>query len=103
MPDPRKYDERYPNRPKHEHFVILSESAQAHDAMSEQLDINPFEVAGVDEKSFTYFVRNRMGRVSEHPSGITIPPSPAIVALYLDAFAIGKAFAERLRENEEGK
>jgi len=107
MPDPRKPDPRFPNRPTHEDFAILAEIAQAHDAMAEQLGLHPFrDVLQVDEESFIYFAENRLGIFRQvTPGGAALPGSAAgragMVALFMDAFALGKAYAERKAEEGE--
>ena len=101
MPDPSKPDPRFPDRPTHPDFIRLSHVVQTHDAMAEGLDVGTFQILGVDEASFLYFVRNRFGILYQQgiaPTGTDRAhlrdAHPFLVALYLDAFALGKAFAE---------
>lgn len=96
MPDPRERDPRYPDRPSHPDFVRLSTAVQNHDAMAEQMGVSPFAILGVDEESFTYFLTNRMGIVSERMHRDFT--NPRFAALYMDAFALGKRYAELERE-----
>ena len=99
MPDPRARDPRFPDRPTHPDFIRLSEAVQTHDAMAEQLDVSPFAVMGVDEESFLYFLKNRLGMVSQRMHRDFTGPRNQ--ALYLDAFALGKRYAEMVAEGDD--
>lgn len=100
MPDPRVRDPHYPDRPTHPDYVRLSEVAQAHDALAEQLNVPVPEILGIDEESFFYFLKHRLGIASQ--SLHRDFNGPKFAALYLDAFALGKAYAENLaREQRE--
>lgn len=93
--DPRKKDPRFPDRPTHPDFIRLSEIVQKHDIDTERLGHSPFEVLGVDEASFLYFLDNRLGVFSQRTHRTFEGRNKAMIsALYMDAFALGKAFAE---------
>lgn len=99
MPDPRARDPRFPDRPTHPDFVRLSEVVQTHDAMTEQLRVNPFAVVGVDQASLMYVISNRLKIASERlHRDLT---GSRFQALYLDAFALGKAYAESGTDDTE--
>ena len=106
MPDPTARDPRFPDRPTHPDFARLSYAVQTHDAMAEQLDVNPFAVVGVDPESMMYLIRNRFAMFNQlggAPTGTDRAhlreAHPFLVALYLDAFALGKAYAESAGED----
>jgi len=92
--NPRARDPRFPDRPTHPDFVRLSETVQTHDAMTEELGLTPIQVVGVDEESLMYFMRNRMAIASQRMHRDLT--HPRFMALYLDAFALGKAYAESM-------
>ena len=93
MPDPRERDPRFPDRPTHRDFIMLSEIVQAHDDRAEVRGENPFAIAGVDEESLMYFMRNRMA-IFQQRLGLLPIPLPSLMALYLDAFALGQRFTQ---------
>lgn len=90
--DPTQPDPQFPDRPTHQDFIDLSNVVQGHDARS--ATAGPFEIAGVDSDSFIYMVEQRLGIYSQLSPGRINPKDPILLALYLDAFALGKAFAE---------
>lgn len=94
--DPSKPDPRFPDRPTHPDFVRLSEIIQEHDHAVDHTGAGPFEVLKIDEKSFLYFLRNRL---QVFAVGVGLDPqaadNPVFMALYLDAFALGKRYAEK--------
>lgn len=108
MPDPRARDPRFPDRPTHEDFIRLSEAVQTHDAMAEQLGVGTFDIIGVDEESLTYVIKNRFGIILQTgiaPTGTDRAhlrdAHPFLMVLYLDAFALGKRFAEQQQEGDK--
>lgn len=106
MPNPRTPDPNFPDRPTHEDFYRLAEIAQAHDAMAEQLGLHPFrDILQVDEQSFVYFAQNRLGIFSQVAHEVGMPGTPAgraaMISLFMDGFALGKAYAEGLTEKPE--
>ena len=98
MPDPRARDPRFPDRPTHRDFIRLSEIVQAHDDRAEIRGENPFAIAGVDEESIRYFIENRLG-VMQQALDIRLPMKTALMALYLDAFALGQRFTQERVED----
>lgn len=93
MPDPRERDPRFPDRPTHRDFIRLSDIVQAHDDRAEIRGENPFAIAGVDEESIKYFMQNRMA-IFQQRIGLLPIPLPSLMALYLDAFALGQRFTQ---------
>lgn len=85
MNDPLR-DDRYPDRPQSDDFWRMSECALSVDADAASKEIP--EIVGADVDALVYVARNRMGRVG-------LPVSAQTLALYVDAFTIGKRFAER--------
>lgn len=83
---------QFPDRPFHPDFWLLSEIARTHDSAAEGGQ-NPVEIAGADEGSLLYLARNRIGMLLQHTGGRLDETS--LLAVYLDGFATGKAFAER--------
>ena len=101
MPDPRARDPRFPDRPTHPDFIRLSEAVQTHDAMAEQLDVNPFAITGVDEKSLSYFLENRIGVMMQRLGTRILLAKAMVGAIWLDGFALGKRYAEQVAERPE--
>lgn len=97
MPDPRERDPNFPDRPTHRDFVRLSEIVQAYDDRAEIRGESPFAIAGVDEESLIYFMKNRLGVASQRMHRDLT--QPRFMALYLDAFALGKRFNEERVED----
>lgn len=95
--DPKKRDPRFPDRPTHPDFARLSEVVQDHDIRAERLGVKPTAILGVDEDSFMYFLENRLGIFAQR-TGIPVFDNPSMKAvlgaLYMDAFALGKDYAQ---------
>lgn len=104
--DPRERDPRFPDRPTHEDYITLSELVQATDREAE-VEHRPIpEIVGVDMPSILYFIENRLGTLSNRlmqeagPAdrgrliSLNLPKNPMFMSIYLDAFTLGKRFAE---------
>ena len=96
MSDPLR-DPRYPNRPQHPDYWRMSEIVMQHDAQSVEDGKSVPEIAQVDEASLLYMASNRIG-FTLNATGLGAQArgmEPVLLAIYLDAFALGKKFAER--------
>jgi hypothetical protein len=93
--DPRKRDPRFPDRPTHEDFVVLSEQVQRIDHEAEVDHVPLPEIVGVDMESLLYLLRQRMGLMIQRTGRSNIDPmDPMLMAIYMDAFTLGKRYAE---------
>lgn len=93
MPDPRERDPRFPDRPTHPDFIKLSEVVQEYDDRAENKGEDPFALTGVDEESLLYLIRNRFGIFGQRTDRERWfeEHEMFLMALYLDAFALGAA------------
>ena len=97
MPDPRKRDPRFPDRPTHQDFIDLSEAIQELDGRADE-GVESFEdIMGVDPASLRYIMDARVGMALDN-SGVTPVLAPLLKSVYMDAFTLGKRFAERRAE-----
>lgn len=92
--DPRKQDPRFPERPTHPDFMVLSTVVQQNDIQAERLGGNPLEMVEVDQKSMLYFLRNRIGIFGQRLGFDISDPrvQTALMSLYIDAFALGRGY-----------
>lgn len=92
-------DEDFPDRPQHPDFAVLSETVLQHDGKAEDLDFRMLDYIAtvVDPDSLRYFIEHRVGRFIETGAPMIglIGGQPAAEALWLDAFLMGVAYAER--------
>jgi hypothetical protein len=97
MHDPREIDPRFPDRPQHEDWYLLSEVIQENDAKAEQASADVFGIAGVDQASAIYAIKQRYLRMT------AVDRDPAVVGmgLWLDGFAAGVAFNQRRSSGTE--
>lgn len=95
--DPRNPDPLFPDRPTHEDFIVLSEAAQSMDYRAEELGEPVDSIVGVDMESLDYFIENRLAILSDRV--LVDFSDPLLMALYLDAFTLGKHYAERKRND----
>lgn len=98
--DPRGRDPRFPDRPRHQDFIDLSDVAQGNDMRAEAGTPIP-EIVGLDTNSLMYFIRERFGVLSQ-ATGVKLDPNNLLLmSLYLDALAIGKHLAEHRARKKE--
>lgn len=77
-------------------YARLSNALQSMDADAESKPLA--EIIGVDEASLLYAITHRLGILAQLPTRPR-PTVDAFTALYIDAFTLGKRFAEaRARE-----
>lgn len=102
--DPRRPDPRFPDRPTHPDFFIMSDVTQDHDFQSERLGRSPMGIIGVDEESFHYFLQSRLAITAQRTGlDLTNPALKALLgAIYMDAFATGKAFQKEKEKRANG-
>lgn len=93
MNDPL-HDPRFPDRPDTPDFWRLSETVLEQDGRSVEGGEDPFTIADVDQKSITYMARHRVAMAF---GGAPIPTNvlTTIIALYVDAFTVGRGFEKR--------
>lgn len=90
--DPNEPDPRFPDRPTHPDFALLSNVLQGMD-MRAGGGATWAEITGVDIDSLVYAINNRLGTMG-------IPRDPNVVALYIDAFTAGKLYTEAKQREE---
>lgn len=105
MVDPRERDPRFPNRPQHEDFYLLSEVVQDIDNRA-VTEVDPFEMIGIDENSITYLADERCAMAIEKMMREGGPGAPGNIAIllkmiYIDAFALGKLYTEKKQSREK--
>lgn len=104
MADPRQRDPRFPDRPQHEDFYLLSEVVQENDRLAEQASADVFKIAGVDQASAIYMIQGRLDRFLDsrgaHRTQAVLVPS---MGMWLDGFAAGVAFNQRRTGELESK
>lgn len=88
--DPTQPDPRFPGRPTHPDFVRLSNAVQAMDAAAEA-HVKLADLIGCDLDALTYVIQNRLNILNQ--LGL-IPPSPYNIGIYIDAFTLGRLYAE---------
>lgn len=90
-------DPRFPDRPTHPDFWRLSEIVTQNDGDATEGGKSTFEILGIDEESFMYFLEQRLGTVTQaaHVADLGPRMHRFVQAVYIDAFAAGKKFAER--------
>lgn len=98
MNDPLN-DPRFPDRPQHPDFWRLSEVIVRIDGAATEGGESVEDLMGVDLESFMYFAQHRVRRardLARHPSRPFGAESLEVLlmTLYMDAFALGKGFAE---------
>jgi hypothetical protein len=91
-------DPRFPNRPDHPHFRLLSDLAQASDAESDnEANDNPIEAALAREKihdaSVSYMARNRGAMAAKSLPEPLVSRAQLAGTAWLDGFLIGYQFA----------
>lgn len=102
MTNPREHDPRFPDRPQHEDFYLLSEIVQEHDQQAEVTSADVFKIAGVDQESAIYTITQRLGLFTEK-RGIRLNREAALagMGMWLDGFAAGVAFNQRRNSDTE--
>ncbi len=100
--DPRKKDPRFPDRPQHEDYYLLSEVIQDNDEQADQASSDVFKIAGIDKESAIYAMRQRV-RMLADKRGIPVTVDIAVIglAMWLDGFAAGVAFNQRRTSGDE--
>lgn len=92
--DPTQPDPQFPNRPTHPDFARLSNVIQGMDMRSGVASVP--EITGVDDDSLLYAIDMRLQILGQLTNG-AIQNNTLMKALYLDAFALGKLYAEAPR------
>ena len=94
-------DPRFPDRPNTPEFWRLVEIGLAHDATSVETRGTQSVINGmVDEQTLIYYARHRLGTAfGDELKKLTSRQQILVLAVYLDAFAKGFAFAN----SPEGK
>lgn len=101
MPDPRGRDPHFPDRPTHPDWIRLSEAVQTHDAMAEQLGVDVVAITGVDRESLLYFFEHRFRIMARVMGPSLVRDKAKVMAIYMDAFALGKRFGEMTNEEDD--
>ena len=89
--DPTQPDPRFPNRPTHPDFFLLSNVMQGMDLRS-GAGASMEEVIEVDGASLVYAIKSRLQVLHQVARQIQIDEDT--IAVYVDAFTLGKKFAE---------
>lgn len=95
--DPAQRDPRFPNRPTHPDWVRLSNALQEMDARADAGTEMMQIIGNVDEESLRYAVTNRLAILHQVTHG-----EMDALAVYLDAFTLGKLYAESVARKDEG-
>jgi hypothetical protein len=91
MTDPMDRD-KFPNRPDHPDFWRMSEVLLRIDGATSEGGESAPDVLGVDMDSFMYVASERIRRAVDIGGGQL--PATVLYMVFMDAFALGKGFAE---------
>lgn len=99
--DPRERDPRFPDRPNHEDFFTLSEAVQEIDQQADDGE-SILDIMGVDQESIEYMLNARIALFDKlsQMQGRGVMDLEILGVTYLDAFVLGKRFAE-IRSNQK--
>lgn len=89
MSDDPLRDKRFPDRPQSQDFWRMSEVILRIDGASDEGGQRVEDILGVDMAALMYVIAERIKMVHDK-----LPPQYREAALYMDAFALGKGFAE---------
>lgn len=95
--DPRQPDPRFPDRPTHEDFVLLSTVVQEHDAKIEDkdFDFQRYVSETVDLPSVAYMAQQRVQMLVGQ---MNLPSHPMLIgaleAVFIDGLVIGAKYQE---------
>lgn len=92
MADPLDRD-KFPGRPDHPDFWRLSEVLLRIDGATTEGRESVVDVLGVDMASFMYAANERVSRAVDQQRQVG-DPYLLLMTVYMDAFALGKGFAE---------
>lgn len=94
--DPRTTDPRFPDRPTHPDFIILSEAVQAIDKKADSgVEVHNIVSGDVDVDSLTYLAQNRAGMALQSLRGVDITAdrlASIIGGAIIDGFKLGVEF-----------
>lgn len=93
--DPTEPDPQFPGRPTHPDFTVLSHVLQGMDLRA-GARASVLDISGVDQASLLYAIKQRLGTLNLVTHGL-IETGPISQALYIDAFTLGKLYAEARR------
>jgi len=97
IPDSYSYDPRFPDRPNTPDFWRLAEIGNEHDGEALEGKGPGFVISQiVDEPSLMYLIKHRLGQAfgAAMPQ-LTQQQQYMVMAIYMDAFAMGYKFLER--------
>lgn len=92
-PYPSSPDPNFPDRPDHEDFHVLSRLIQDLDRAATADTFEGLVFNDVDKDSLVYLIRQRLLR-AEMLGSLAAAPRMTFMALYMEAFTMGRRFAE---------